>query len=95
MSGLETPAKKEIVKILNNNKTPSVSSESTHESCSDNESESDHENYSIENSDSNTKIMSFSFKKLLVTTMCFMMICSVSNPLDVEPCRDLILYNNF
>lgn len=95
LSGLETPAKKEIVKILNNNKTPSVSSESTHESCSDNESESDHGNYSIENSDSNTKIMSFSFKKLLVITLCFMMICSVSNPLDVEPCRDLILYNNF
>lgn len=95
LSSLETPVKKEIVKILNNNKTPSVSSDSTNETCSESDDDDENDNYSIKKSASSTKIMSFSFKKLLVTTVCVMMICSVSNPLDVEQCKDLILYSNF
>jgi len=86
LSELESPYKKEIVKILNHNKTPSVTSESN---FSDTESE---EEVIINKSDPKSTV-SISFKKLLVTTLCFMMICSASHPNDTQFSTKLVLYN--
>ena len=79
---LESPSKKEIVKILNNNKTPSVTSESN---ASDIDSENE---VKIDNN-----VTTVSFKKLLVATLCFLMICSASHPNDTQFSRELVLYN--
>ena len=72
LTELESPSKKEVIKILNNNRTPSISSESSDNS--DTESE--------EKILTSRNISSNSFKKLLVTTLLFIMICSVSHPTD-------------
>lgn len=87
LSELESPSKKEIVKILNHNKTPSVTSESSNEPVSDSEEEV------IINKRDSKSTTSISFKKLLVTTLCFMMICSASNPNDTQFSTELVLYN--
>ena len=84
LSELESPSKKEIVKLLNHNKTPSVTSESSNDP--DTESE---EEVTINKS----KFTSISFKKLLVTTLCFIMICSASHPNDTQFSTELVLYN--
>lgn len=84
LSELESPSKKEIVKLLNHNKTPSVTSESSN----DPETESEEE-VTINKS----KFTSLSFKKLLVTTLCFIMICSASHPNDTQFSTELVLYN--
>lgn len=86
LSELESPSKKEIVKILNHNKSPSVTSGSN---CSDTESE---EEVTINKSNFKSTT-SISFKKLLVTTLCFIMICSASHPNDTQFSKDLIVYN--
>ena len=87
LSELESPSKKEIVKILNHNKTPSVTSESSNEPVSDSEEEV------IINKRDSKSTTSISFKKLLVTTLCFMMICSASHPNDTQFSTELVLYN--
>jgi len=87
LSELESPYKKEIVKILNHNKTPSITSESSNDI--DTESE---EEVIINKSDSKSTV-SISFKKLLVTTLCFIMICSASHPNDTQFSTELVLYN--
>lgn len=88
LSELESPYKKEIVKILNHNKTPSITSESSN----DIDTESEEEEVIINKSDSKSTV-SISFKKLLVTTLCFMMICSASHPNDTQFSTELVLYN--
>jgi len=87
LSELESPSKKEIVKILNHNKTPSVTSESSNDP--DTESE---EEVTI-NKSKFKSTTSISFKKLLVTTLCFIMICSASHPNDTQFSTELVLYN--
>ena len=87
LSELESPSKKEIVKILNHNKTPSVTSESSNDP--DTESE---EEVTI-NKSKFKSTTSISFKKLLVTTSCFIMICSASHPNDTQFSTELVLYN--
>lgn len=87
LSELESPYKKEIVKILNHNKTPSVTSESSN----DPDTESEEEVTINKNKFKSTT--SISFKKLLVTTLCFIMICSASHPNDTQFSTELVLYN--
>lgn len=86
LSELEYPSKKEVVKILNHNVTPSVSSDSNNDSDSE-----------IEETFDNNKIRktfnSISFKKLLVTTLCLMMICTASHPKDTKFSTELVVYN--
>ena len=87
LSELESPSKKEIVKILNHNKTPSVTSESSNDPDTESEEE-------VTINKSNFKsTTSISFKKLLVTTLCFIMICSASHPNDTQFSTELVLYN--
>lgn len=87
LSELESPSKKEIVKILNHNKTPSVTSESSNDPVSESEEEV------IINKSDSKYTTSISFKKVLVTTLCFMMICSASHPNDTQFSTELVLYN--
>lgn len=87
LSELESPSKKEIVKILNHNKTPSVTSESSN----DPDTESEEEVIIKKNKFKTTT--SISFKKLLVTTLCFIMVCSASHPDDTQFSTELVLYN--
>ena len=86
LSELESPSKKEIVKILNHNVTPSVSSASNNDSDSE-----------IEETFDNKKIRktfnSISVKKILVTTLCLMMICTASYPKDTQFSTELVVYN--
>lgn len=79
---LETPVKKEIVKIFNKNRTPSVSSES-------NNSDSDLE---VETK-SPVRTYSFSFRKLFMTTLFFVMLCNVSQPQVMNDSKALIILN--
>ena len=86
LSELESSSRKEIVKILNHNNTPSVTSES---SCDDIESEEEvqiHKNKA-------KSTTSISFKKILVTTLYFMLIFSVSHSNDTQLSTELVLYN--
>lgn len=85
LSELESPSKKEIIKILNHNKTPSVTSESSNDPDTENEEE-----VTINKSKYTTSI---SFKKLLVTTLCFIMVCSASHPNETQFSTELVLYN--
>jgi hypothetical protein len=87
LSELESPSKKEIVKILNHNKTPSVTSESS------NDPDTEIEEEVTINKSKFKSTTSISFKKLLVTTLCFIMICSVSHPNDTQFSTELVLYN--
>lgn len=87
LSELESPCKKKIVKILNHNKSPSVTSESSN--VPDREGEED----VIINKSGSKSTISISFKKLLVTTVYFMMICSASHPNDTHFSTELVLYN--
>lgn len=87
LSELESPSKKEIVKILNHNKTPSVTSESSQDPDTETEEEV------IINTNKFKSTTSLSFKKLLVTTLCFMMICSASHSNDTQFSTELVLYN--
>ena len=87
LSELESPSKKEIVKILNHNRTPSVTSESSNDP--DTESEED----VIINKSDSKYTTSILFKKLLVTTLYFMMIYSASHPNDTQFSTELVLYN--
>ena len=76
LTKLESSSKKEIVKILNNNKTPSVTSESSNEPLSDTENEIE-----VKDIDNNPKtpIVSFSFKKIMVITSCCMIMYSFTS----------------
>jgi len=76
---LEDPVKKEIVKILNHNQTPSDSSESDEET---------EEIHTVP-----VNVSSFPVRKLLVTTLCFVMLCNVSHPGDVNISKALIILN--
>jgi hypothetical protein len=87
LSELETPYKKEIVKILNHNTTPSISSESNIDSETESEPEITVNKNTIKSS------TSISFKKLLITTLCFIMIYSASHPNDTQFSTDLVVYN--
>lgn len=87
LNELESPYKKEIVKILNHNQTPSVTSESSN----DPDTESDEE--VIINKNKFQSTTSISFKKLLVTALCFIMICSASHQNDTQFSTELVLYN--
>lgn len=87
LSELESPYKKEIIKILNHNQTPSVTSESS------DGTETEIEEEITINKNESKFITSISFKKLLVTTLCFIMICSASHPSDTQFSTDLVVYN--
>lgn len=88
LTGLESPSKKEIVKILNRNKTPSITSDSDNESIS----LSDSSEEILANTQEPKRVNSISFKKILVTTLCFMMICSASHPNDTQFSTELVVY---
>ena len=86
LNELEYPYKQKIVKILNHNKTPSVTSDSN---VSDTDSEPDvNVNKNLHKSETSS-----SFKKLLVTTLCFIMICTASHPNDTQFSTEMVLYN--
>ena len=76
LTKLESSSKKEIVKILNNNKTPSVTSESSNEPLSDTDNEIEVKD--IDNIPK-TPIVSFSFKKIMVITSCCMIMYSFTS----------------
>ena len=86
LNELESPSKKEIIKILNRNKSPSVTSESSTDSYTENIEET------TINQNKPIRVRTNSFNKLFVTTLCFLLICSCSNPIDTHFSKELILY---
>lgn len=93
LTELESPSKKEITKILNHNKTPSISSESTQYPTSESDFEAEVATQ-IELPKQKT-INYFSIKKLLFTLVGFMLLYTVSHPKDTQFSKELIVHNNF
>jgi len=90
LNELESPSKKEIVKILNHNKTPSVTSDSSN----DPNTESEESEESEEEEEVTIKsTASFPYKKTALTTLCCILVYTVSRPNTTHFSKELILYN--